>query len=198
MIQTNEIKLQEGINYRLLDDARKDRKWSVAQTAEFADVPEGTTKNILNGSTLNPGAESLGRLCRTLGVPIEKVLRQDERVEIENQGIKDNDASVLALKEIYEMQISTMKQTSEMHIANIRSHYEQHHKDMVDNFAKVEEQYEKRLSDKRELIESYKEHIKTLEKDSRSHKIAFWICAAVLIAILIAEVMNPNLGWLRY
>ena len=69
---------------------------------------------------------------------------------------------------------------------------------MVDNFAKVEEQYEKRLSDKRELIESYKEHIKTLEKDSRSHKIAFWICAAVLIAILIAEVMNPNLGWLRY
>lgn len=191
MIQTNDIKLQEGIDYRLLDDARKDRKWSVAQIAEYCDVPEGTTKNILNGSTLNPGAESLGKLCRGLNVPIEKVLRQDEQKEIEKQAIKDNDASVLALKEIYEMQVSTIKQTSEIHIANIRSHYEQHHEDLREN-------YEKRLSDKRELIESYKEHIKTLEKDSRSHKIAFWICAAVLIVILIAEVMNPNLGWLRY
>ena len=198
MTQTNDIKLQEGIDYKLLDDARKDRKWSVAQTAENCDVPESTTKSILNGTTLNPGAESLGKLCRTLGVPIEKVLRQDEQKEIEQQGIKENDASVLALKEIYEMQSAAMKETSEMHIANIRAHYEQHHEDLVDNFAKVEEQYEKRLADKRELIESYKEHIATLEKDSRSHKIAFWICAAVLIVILIAEVMNPNLGWLRY
>lgn len=191
MIQTHEIKLQEGIDYKLLDDARKDRNWSVADTAKYADVPEGTTKNILNGTTLNPGAESLGKLCRTLGVPIEKVLRQEEQKEIENQGIKENDSSVLALKEIYEMQVSTMKQTNEAHIANIRAHYEQHHEDLKENF-------EKRLADKRELIESYKEHIKTLEKDSRSHKIAFWICAVVLIAILIAEVMNPNLGWLRY
>ena len=191
MIQTHEIKLQEGIDYKLLDDARKDRNWSVADTAKYADVPEGTTKNILHGTTLNPGAESLGKLCRTLGVPIEKVLRQEEQKEIENQGIKENDSSVLALKEIYEMQVSTMKQTNEAHIANIRAHYEQHHEDLKENF-------ERRLADKRELIESYKEHIKTLEKDSRSHKIAFWICAVVLIAILIAEVMNPNLGWLRY
>ena len=191
MIHTNDIKFQEGIDYKLLDDARKDRKWSVAQTAEFADVPEGTTKNILNGTTLNPGAESLGKLCRTLGVPMEKVLRQDEKVEIENKGIKNDDTSVLALKEIYEMQNAALKEINEAHVANIRAHYEQHHEDLKENF-------ERRLADKRELIESYKEHIETLEKDSRSHKIAFWICATVLIAILIAEVMNPNLGWLRY
>lgn len=184
MIQTNEIKLQEGIDYKLLDEARKDRKWSVSQTAEYCDVPEGTTKNILNGSTLNPGAESLGKLCRTLGVPIEKVLRQDEQKEIEKQGIKNDDASVLALKEIYEMQISTMKQTSEMHIANIRSHYEQHQKDLKEN-------YEKRLEDKRE-------HIDTLKHELRSTKILSWICIVVLVSLLIAEVANPNLGWLRY
>ena len=191
MTQSNDIKLQEGIDYGLLEEARKDRKWSIAQTAEYCDVPESTTKNILNGTTLNPGAESLGKLCRGLGVPIEKVLRQDEQKEIETQGVKVDDASILALKEIYEMQISTMKETSEMHIANIRSHYEQHHEDLKEN-------YEKRLADKRELLESYKEHTKTLEKESRSHKIAFWICAAILIALLIAEVMNPNLGWFRW
>lgn len=184
MIHTNDIKLQEGIDYKLLDDAREDRKWSIAQTAEFADVPEGTTKKILNGTTLNPGAENLGKLCRTLGVPLEKVLRQDEKVEIENKGIKENDTSVLALKEIYELQVTTIRETSEAHIANIRAHYEQHHEDLKEN-------YEKRLADKRE-------HIDTLKQELRSSRILSWICVAVLVGLLIAEVANPNLGWLRF
>ena len=63
---------------------------------------------------------------------------------------------------------------------------------------KVKENYEKRLSDKRELIESYQVQIQTLEKECRSSKISFWICVAVFIAVLIAEVMNPNLGWFRF
>lgn len=191
MIQTNEIKLQEGIDYKLLDDARKARNWSVAQTAEYADVAEGTTKNILNGTTLNPSAENLGKLCRTLGVPIEKVLRQDEKVEIEKQGIKNNDASILALKEIYEIQISAMKETNEAHIGNIRSHYEQHHEDLKEN-------YEKRLFDKRELIESYKEHISSLKTELLTFKIALCVCIVVFIAVLIAELLNPDLGWFRF
>lgn len=195
MIQTNDIKFQEGIDYKLLDDARKDRKWSVAQTAENCDVPEGTTKNILNGTTLNPGAESLGKLCRTLGVPIEKVLRQDEQKEIEKQGIIENDASVLALKEIYEMQSTAMKETNEMHIANIRSHYEQHHKDMVDNFAKIEEQYEKRIAADQEYIEK-------LESANRTKTIIVIIMAVIFIisffGLLTLEILHPEHGWIRY
>ena len=74
---------------------------------------------------------------------------------------------------------------------NIRSHYEQHHEDLKEN-------YEKRLADKRELIESYKEHISSLERDSRTSKIAFWICVAVFIGVLVAEVMFPSLGWVRF
>ena len=195
MTQTNDIKLQEGIDYKLLDDARKDRKWSVAQTAENCDVPESTTKSILNGTTLNPGAESLGKLCRTLGVPIEKVLRQDQQKEIEQQGIKENDASVLALKEIYEMQISTMKATNEAHIANIRSHYEQHHKDMVDNFAKIEEQYEKRIASDQEYIEK-------LESANKTKTIIIIIMAVIFIisffGLLTLEILHPEHGWIRY
>lgn len=191
MTQNNDIKLQEGIDYKLLDDARKDRKWSVAQTAEFADVPESTTKSILNGTTLNPGAESLGKLCRTLGVPIEKVLRQDEQIEIESKGIKNDDASILALKEIYEMQIATMKETSEAHIANIRAHYEQHHEDLVENF-------EKRLADKREVNEALKEHIKELKKDNLIKGIIIAILVVIFVGLFILEIMHPEHGWLRY
>ena len=99
--------------------------------------------------------------------------------------------SVLALKDIYEYQLAGIRETNEEHIHNIRSHYEQHHEDLKEN-------YERRLSDKRELIESYKGHINTLEKDCRTSKIALWICVVVFIAVLIAEVMNPSLGWVRF
>lgn len=101
------------------------------------------------------------------------------------------EVSVLALKDIYEYQLSQIRKTSEEHIHNIRSHYEQHHEDLKENF-------EKRLADKREIIESHKEHITALEKDCRSHKIAFWVCVVVLVGILALEVMNPSLGWIKF
>lgn len=191
MIQTNDIKLQEGIDYKLLDDARKDKKWSVSQTTEYADVPEGTTKNILNGTTLNPGAENLGKLCRTLGVPIEKVLRQDEIAEIEKQGIKDGDTSVLALKELYEMHNAAMKETNEAHINNIRAHYKQHHEDLVENF-------EKRLADKRELNDSLKEQIHDLKRANTIKSLIIALFATIFVVLFILEIMHPEHGWLRY
>ena len=62
----------------------------------------------------------------------------------------------------------------------------------------VKETYERRLNDKQEIIEQKDKHINTLEKEIISSKIFSWICVAILVALLIAEVMNPNLGWLRY
>ena len=74
---------------------------------------------------------------------------------------------------------------------NVRTKCEQHLHDVKDT-------YEKRLADKREIIEQKEKHIKALEKEILSSKIFSWICVAILVALLIAEVMNPNLGWLRY
>lgn len=191
MIQTNELILPEGIDFALLEKARKDLKWSIEITAQKANLAEGTTKNILNGTTKNPGAETLRKLCDALNVPVDKVVKSNRMNEIENKGIQLGDASILALKEIYEQQLLNVKETNEAHIHNIRTHYEQHHEDLKENF-------ERRLADKRELIEAYKEHNKTVEKECTTYKKAFWICVVVFIALLIAEVMNPNLGWFRY
>lgn len=185
MTQISEIKLQEGIDFKLLDDARKDRKWSMQQTAEYADVPEGTTKNILNGTTLNPGAENLGKLCRTLGVPIEKVLRQDEQKQIEKQAIKNDDASILALKEIYECQIAIINKSNEEHIKNIREHYERH-------ISEIKEHYEKRLMDKRE-------HIETIMLDKKWFRLASVVGVVALVALfLLIEFVTPGHGWFTF
>jgi hypothetical protein len=55
---------------------------------------------------------------------------------------------------------------------------------LVDNF-------EKRLADKREIIELQKQ-------EHKASKIVAWVFGFILVALLIAEVMNPNLGWFRY
>ena len=202
MVQSSNIILQEGINFKLLDDARLGKGWSITQTAEFCDVPEGTTKKILNGSTLNPGAENLGKLCRGLGVDMELVLRQPEKTKIENQGIKMGDTSILALKEIYELNNTALKEINEAHIANIRSHYEQHHEDLKENL-------EKRLSDKREIIEILKEENaslkKQLEKKENDTKVGNIIRNLIIglfvigsLFLLVLEFIHPEHGWIRF
>jgi transcriptional regulator with XRE-family HTH domain len=167
----NEKRLQEGLTYE--------------GVATVSNIPEATIKNLFTGKTKNPGWETLLPVMDAVGGSFDEMLHPEKPKD------EMKETSVLALKDIYEYQLSALKETNEAHIHNIRSHYEQHHEDLKEN-------YERRLSDKRELIESYKEHIQTLEKECRTSKISFWICVAVFIAVLIAEVMNPNLGWFRF
>ena len=191
MTHTNEMRIQKGIDYELLNNARLEQNKTLDYLEKSTGVPKDTIKNMLNGKTKNPGVENLNPICEELGVPIQQVLRQSEKTEIEKQGIKVDDASVLALKEIYELQLAAVKETNEAHISNIRSHYEQHHEDLKEN-------YERRLADKRELIDTKDAHIKALERECLHTKIFACACALILVSLLIIEVMNPNLGWIRY
>jgi membrane-bound lytic murein transglycosylase MltF len=99
--------------------------------------------------------------------------------------------SIASIKEIYEQQLSELAKINEAHINNIRSHYEQHRQDFKENV-------EKRFADKREIIAQQEEHIKTLKKENRTSRIFTVICVVVLVGLLIAEVMNPNLGWFSF
>ena len=96
-----------------------------------------------------------------------------------------------SMKDMYEFQLAEQAKLHEANIAEIRAHYQQHRQDSVDN-------YERRLADKREIIKEKDEHIKMLKKEK---SVAF-LCAilgiSVLVIILIAEVMNPELGWIQF
>ena len=202
MTQCNEIKLPKGIDYELLNEARIAKNLTFDDLESLTQVPKDTVKNILTGKTKNPGVENLNPICIVLGVSIQKVLRQEEKTAIENQGIKNENAAVLALKEIYETQMAAAKATSEAHIANIRAHYEQHHKDLTDNF-------EKRLADKREIIELLKEENEKLhtkladqEKNTRTGNLIRNIIIATfvigVVVLLIMEFVHPEHGWIRW
>ena len=146
--------------------------------AERSKKSESTVKNLCLGKAEDPRVDTVSTVVYALGGSMDEMLNpgksKDELKEV----------SVSQLREIYEFQLATMKETSETHITNIRSHYEQHHEDLKEN-------YERRLSDKRELI-------KTLERECLTSKIFSWICVLVLVGILVAELMNPTLGWIKF
>ena len=175
--------LDEGLLAKYLTAKRLENHLTVEAIVATSGIPESTVKNLLSGKSKDPQLSTIIPVMGAVGGSFDEMLNV-------NKG-EAKEGSVLALKDIYEYQLSVIKETNEEHIHNIRAHYEQHHEDLKENF-------EKRLADKREIIDSCNKHIQTLEKECRSSKMAFWICVAVFIAVLIAEVMNPNLGWVRY
>lgn len=146
--------------------------------AERSKRSESTVKNLCTGKTEDPRLDTVAPIVYAMGGSIDEMYNPDKSKD------EVKETSVLAMKDIYENQLDAIKASYDEQISNIRSHYEQHHQDLVDNF-------EKRLADKREIIEMQK-------KENISSKIVAWICGAILVALLIAEVMNPNLGWFRF
>lgn len=152
--------------------------------AEKSQRSESTVKNLITGKTEDPRLDTVAPVIYAMGGSIDEMYTGKSKDAVK-------EISINSIKEIYELQLSEMAKTSEAHINNIRNHYEQHRQDVKDN-------YEKRLADKREIIEQKDKNIETLEKEILSSKIFSWICVAILVGLLIAEVMNPNLGWFRY
>lgn len=153
--------------------------------AEKSERSESTVKNLCLGKAEDPRIDTVTPIVYALGGSMDEMLNPNKNKD------ELKETSVIALKDSYEYQANLLKETNEIHINNIRAHYEQHHEDLKEN-------YEKRLADKRELIENKDAHIKTLERECLSSKVFSWICVLVLVTLLIAEVMNPNLGWFRY
>ena len=158
---------------------------TIEAIADKSNRSESTVKNLCTGKTEDPRLDTVAPIVYAMGGSLDEMLNPDKSKD------EMKETSVVALKDMYEHQISVIKDTSEQHINNIRAHYEQHHEDLREN-------YEKRLADKRELIDSYKEQISSLAKDNRTIKMALCICVAVFIGVLIAEVMFPSLGWVRF
>ena len=145
---------------------------------KLCDKPESTVKNLCTGKTDNPGIDTVAPVIYALGGSLDEMYNP----EINKDEVKET--AVISIKDGYEHQMDMMKKAYDDQINNIRSHYEQHHNDLVENF-------EKRLSDKREIIEMQK-------KECKSSKVVAWILGIILVGLLIAELMNPNLGWFRY
>ena len=147
--------------------------------AEKANGSVPTLKNLLSGKTEDPRIATIAPYIYAAGGSLDEMYTGEHK--------EDDNETVHLIKEMCEHQV----RMSETHINNIRAHYEQHRQDSIEN-------YEKRLADKREIIEEKDEHIKSLKKEMLYSRIFSWLCVGILVSLLIAELMNPNLGWLRF
>ena len=183
------------VNHAYLDKVRRDKNLTYQDFEDDNVCPKDTAKNVLTGVTKNPRSDTLIAICEYLGISVEQAYVGEKQVGekqvIEEKAIKEDNVSVLALKEIYEFQMANIKETNELHINNIRSHYVSHIADLKENF-------EHRSEDKREIIRMQDEHLKTLKKNCVVLGIACSVCFIILVGLLIAEVMNPSLGWVKF
>lgn len=145
--------------------------------AEKSQRSVSTVKNLCSGKTEDPRLDTVAPVIYAMGGSIDEMYTGKSKDAVK-------EISISSIKEIYEQQLIDMSKTHEAHVNNIRSHYEQHVEDLKENF-------EKRLADKREIIK---------EKDKHANFFKVLACAglAILIGLLILEVSNPNLGWLRF
>ena len=71
-----------------------------------------------------------------------------------------------------------------------------------ERIALIKEQYEHRLIEKENhyerLLAEAEKHIETIKLDKRWFRVATVVCVIIFALLCIAELLNPNLGWLRY
>ena len=170
--------MPEQLIANYINKKRIDAGLTYENIAIESNISESTVKNICTGKTKNAGIETLLPIMEVVGGSFDEMLYPNKSKD------EVKETSILAMKDIYENQLNEIKASYDEQINNIRSHYEQHHQDLVDNF-------EKRLADKKEIIEMQK-------KEHRTSQIVAWVLGIILVGLLIAEVANPTLGWLRF
>lgn len=153
--------------------------------AEKSKRSESTIKNLCNGKSEDPRLDTVAPIIYALGGSFDEMLNPDKCKD----GIKEEGVS--SLREIYESQLAAMKETNDIHISNIRAHYEQHHADLKENF-------ERRLADKNEANELQKEQIKDLKRANLIKNLIITFFATIFVVLFIMEIMHPEHGWLRY
>ena len=157
--------------------------------AEKSKRSVSTIKNLCTGKTEDPRIDTVAPIVYAMGGSIDEMYNPDKSKD------EIKETSVLAMKDIYENQLQAIKESYDEQITNIRGHYEQHHQDLVDNF-------EKRLADKREIIDMQNIQIAKLEETSKAKtKIVIFLSVILFVlffGLIWLELMHPEHGWIRF
>lgn len=184
---------------KYIDKKRLDLGLSYDALASTSNSAESTVKNLCKAKVNNPGIDTVIPVMEAVGGSWDEMLHPERSKD------EIKEAAVFAQKELYEYQLSSIKETNEAHIANIRAHYEQHIAEKNASFAKIEAHYEKRLADKREVIAELEKHLVTVnahlltvEKEKKWFRWGFVIAIIVFAALCVAELAHPTKGWITW
>ena len=138
--------------------------------AEKSGVSEATIKNLFSGKSEDPRVSTVAPVIYVMGGSLDEAYTGKSKDTVK-------EISINSIKEMYEFQLAEQRKIEEAHINNIRAHYEQHREDTISNFERL---------------------LKEKDKQIAFFKILACVGLVILVGLLILEVTNPNLGWLRF
>ena len=145
--------------------------------AEKCGMSETTIKNLLLGKTEDPRLNTVAPVTYVLNGSVDEMYTGKGKSEIQ-------EISLTSIKEMYEFQLAEFKAGEETRIANIRADYEKYLEDNKNH-------YERLLAEK-------DKHNKLFKKIAMVCFGLACVGLAILITILILEVSNPELGWIKF
>ena len=144
--------------------------------SQKCNIPETTIKNICSGKTENPGIITIATIVYAANGSLDIMCgKSKEDIDEKTKNL---------IKDMSEFQFAEYRKTEEAHINNIRTHYEKHIDDTTTHFERL-------LGEKDRQTNFFK-------KLALICFILACVGFAVLIGLLILEVMNPDLGWIKF
>ena len=163
---------------KYLTQLRKKTGLTYDAIADKSNRSESTVKKLCNGQTEDPRVDTVAPVVYALGGSMDEML---------NPGMHNDSQNDIFLR-----QIQIMQETHNRQIETQAAQYEQRIDELKAHNKRIEEQYEKRLADKRD-------HMDTLITDKKWFKIAAVVSAVAMFGLFIfIESITPGHGWFQY
>lgn len=166
------------INY--LKALKNQGNFTFEDIANLSGIPEPTVKNIFSGKTETPGIDTVSRIVYAMGGSLDAIYGHSKTESADTN-------SVVAIKEIYEKYLIDTKDHYEHRLSELKEHYNE----LKASNAEMKERHEERIAE-------INEHIKTIKLDKKWFRLATCILGLALVALLVADIIAPGLGWFQY
>ena len=163
------------VNY--LNALKNKGNFTYEAVSNLSGVPESTVKNIFTGKTEDPRFETVAAIVLAMGGSLDAIYSAAKQEDVEAN-------AVITLKESYEKRIEDIREHYEHRLAEKDRHYEH-------RLAETDRHYER-------LLDAAEKHIQTIMLDKKWFRIGFAIAVIIFAMLCVAELLNPNLGWIRY
>ena len=185
-----------------IEQRRIERNMTVKQLSTISGVPEATYSNILKGRTRNPSFETVRSLALAVEMSLDELMSSipddvPASVPADLQSINQAPATTQELDQAMGILMRVMEHNNETYSEALRTRNEEFERALISR----DEQFSRSLISKDAQFE--RERAALLEtiqaKDRWIRRVFTLLCIliAFICAILLIDILNPNVGWFR-
>lgn len=164
---------------KYLESLKEQGHFTIDEIANLSGISKDTVKNVFSGKTKDPGIFTIAPIIFAMGGNLDAVFNRSKKESADAN-------SIVLLKEMYENHLNDVKDHYEHRLSEIKEHYNE----MKERNTEMKERHEERIAE-------INEHIDTIKLDKRWFRFATCILAFALVALLVADILAPGLGWFQ-